>query len=301
MESRERKPVLVHLMVKEAFKLLRASVPSLIDLRQSIESSDLKVLADPTELHQLIMNLCTNAVHAIGENKGMITVGLKQIVLPSESADEEDKIRCVLTVTDDGCGIEDDIKSRIMDPFFTTKPKGRGTGLGLSVVHGVVKSLGGTLSVESKPQQGSTFTISLPTVIAEEIHAEPEKLALPSGHESILYVDDEVGVSSFAKNLLHRLGYDVVVRNNGHAAFETYQQNPDRFDLIITDLTMPKMTGLQLAKNVLEINPHMPIILCTGSISQDREGSAKDVGIEHVIKKPFDAQVLARSIRTALD
>ena len=267
--SEENKPVQLGLIVKEVLKMLRASLPSTIDIRQNVASKAV-VLADPTQIHQILMNLCTNAAQAMQENVGVLEVSLTDTVIGPESVDTYPDIPfgpyVTLSVRDTGTGISPAIIGRIFDPFFTTKAPGIGTGLGLSVVHGIVKSCGGTIKVESLPGQGTTFHLFFPAMERDQLREIVETISLPRGRERILFVDDEPALVETANEMLGRLGYDVICRTNGMEAREAFvhQSKEKPFDLVITDLTMPHFTGIELVRELLRIDPGISVILCTG-------------------------------------
>ena len=299
-------PIQLLPIVKEAIKLLRSSIPSTIEIGQDITAEDTTVLADPTQVHQLLMNLCTNAVHALEEEKGTIEVRLKrtrlqegivasgrQALLPGTYIE--------LSVDDNGQGIDEAIINRIFDPFFTTKDVDKGTGMGLSVVHGIVESHQGAVTVESQVGRGSTFHVFFPAVDdkAPEIPLEYEPL--PIGSERILFVDDEMVLAHMAKQMLERLGYQVSARTSSIEAFEAFRAHPDRFDLVITDQTMPNLTGEELAEKILAIRPDIPIILYTGYSTLVDEAKAKRAGISEFMLKPIEKAQLAKTIRKILE
>jgi PAS domain S-box-containing protein len=300
----ELKAVQVKLIVKEALKLLRASLPTTIEIRQNIQS-DSVVLADPTQVHQVLMNLCTNVAHAMLKEGGILEVSLADEELDSDFAtrypDMTPGPHLRLTVSDTGHGMTPDVRERIFDPFFTTKEPGEGTGLGLSVVHGIVKSLGGTITVDSQPGKGSTFQIYLPLAGRElEPEVETEK-TVPAGDERILFIDDELVLANMGKQMLERLGYEVVSRTSSIEALELFRAQPDRFDLVITDMTMPNMTGEKLAAEIMNIRPDVPVILCTGFSEVITADKAKAMGIREYVMKPILKRRIAETIRRVLD
>jgi PAS domain S-box-containing protein len=303
--EQELRPIRVALPVKEALKLIRASVPATIEIRSEI-LSQASALADPTQVHQIVMNLCTNAAHAMKENGGLLQVRLTDITVDHgdhrknyPDAGRGEYVR--LTISDQGHGIDALHQDRIFDPFFTTKEKGEGTGMGLSVVHGIVKSYGGLLYVQSRPGEGSTFEILIPALES----AVPDKIAMqkpvPTGCESILFVDDEEMIVDIAKGMLESLGYRVAGRTSAIEALEAFKNNPDGFDLLVTDLMMPKITGLDLADKILQIRPGLPIVLCTGfGVSMNEEQVVRR-GVRNIIFKPILRRDMATAVRSALD
>jgi PAS domain S-box-containing protein len=302
--DQERTPVLVRLIVKEVVKLLRASLPSTIELHQNTQS-DALVMGDPTQIHQVLMNLCTNAGYAMRDQGGRLTVNLGPVELDPEFTAGHPNLKSgpylKLTVSDTGPGIAESELDRIFEPFFTTKEKGEGTGMGLAVVHGIVTSHGGDIFVRSEPGQGTTFTVLFPAV---ERRIEPEtrlEIPPPSGTESILFVDDELALANAAKHMLESLGYDVITRTNGLEALELFEHQPDRFDLVITDMTMPGLTGDQLAQKLMEIRSDLPVILCTGFSARINEEKALALGIRAFVSKPVLKRRIAETIRMVLD
>ena len=301
----EQRPLQMGLIVKEVLKMLRASLPSTIDMRQNIDPSGI-VVADPTQIHQIIMNLCTNAHHAMREQGGVLSVSLENVDLDAASAlylpDLHPGSYIKLAVSDTGRGIDGSVLDRIFDPYFTTKGQGEGTGLGLAVVHGIVKSLGGAIKVQSEVGKGTAFEIFLPRDTETEAKTEPiSSVAVPTGKESILLVDDEVALSAMVAHMLENLGYHVTAATDSGEAFELFRSDPHRFDLVVTDQTMPRLTGAELAKQILSLRPDIPIILCTGfSDLVDRE-SAEAIGIRAFMMKPVTMANLAETVRKALD
>jgi len=304
--EQEQKPILIHPIVKEVLKLLRSTLPTTIEIRQNI-SSDNMVLADPTQIHQVIMNLCTNAYHAMDEKGGVLEVSLVDIELDSEFTAKHlntypgPYLR--LTVSDTGHGIEKNGIDRIFEPYYTTKEKSGGTGMGLAVVHGIVKSHAGIITVYSKPGKGSTFNVFLPIIehaeAAKETEIQPG--SIPTGKEHILFIDDEPAILDIGKGMLERLGYKVEVRTSPIEALAAFKALSDKFDLIISDMTMPKMTGDELAKELMAIRPDIPIILCTGFSEHINEEQAKAIGIRKLVMKPFIMREMAEAVRQVLD
>jgi PAS domain S-box-containing protein len=302
--GQERIPVPVRLIVKEVVKLLRASLPSTIEIHQDIQS-DALVMGDPTQIHQVMMNLCTNAGYAMRDQGGQLTVNLEPVELDPEFAAGHPNLKSgphlKLTVSDTGPGIAESELDRIFEPFFTTKEKGEGTGMGLAVVHGIVTSHGGDVIVRSVPGQGTTFTVFFPAI---ERRIEPEarlEIPPPSGTESILFVDDELALANAGKHMLESLGYDVIARTNSSDALELFEYQPDRFDLVITDMTMPGLTGDQLAQKLMEIRSDLPVILCTGFSARINEEKALALGIRAFVSKPVLKRQIAKTIRMVLD
>jgi len=302
--DQQQKPIQVKPIVKEALRMLRASIPSNVEIEQNVKS-DALVMGDPTQIHQILMNLCTNAAHAMGDNAGLLTVTLLDAELDSGVISNHPNLKpgayIKITVSDTGYGISPDVMEKIFDPFFTTKEKGKGTGLGLSVVHGIVRSHGGDIYVYSEPGKGSTFEVCLPVI---ESRFKPEERAerpIPTGTERILFIDDEPVIINLSKQILESLGYDVVARNSSIEALELFKENKDRFDLVITDMTMPHMTGEKLAEKLMQIRPDIPVALCTGFSFMIDEQKALDMGIRAFISKPILKREIAEAIRKVLD
>ncbi len=305
--EQERKPVQVALIIEEALKLLRASLPSTIEIHPKVTISPEggMVQADPIQIHQVLMNLCTNAADAMCEKGGIMEVCLDEVEMDSVAAACYTNLKqgpyLRLTVSDTGYGIAPVAMDRIFDPFFTTKELGKGTGLGLAVVHGIVKNLAGAVTVYSEPGKGTTFKVFLPEI---ERKAAPEKvdaMELPTGNERILFIDDEEVLVQLGKEILELLGYEVTAKVNSVEAMETFLAQPDRFDLVITDQTMPNLTGLKLAERLLTIRPDIPIILQTGLSEMITLERAKAMGIRAFIMKPLVIRNLAQTIRNLLD
>lgn len=302
----ERRPMAPIYVVNEALKLLRASVPSFIKFDQRIEKDTGTILADPTRIHQILMNLCTNAQHAMCEGEGTLGVGLCNVEVDSRTVeylgvDPGAYVR--LTVSDTGHGIPPEIRERIFEPYFTTKEKGEGTGLGLSVVHGIMESYGGKISVYSEPGKGSTFHVYFSRIDAASktvIESEEPAVLFP-GTERILFLDDEETLANMGKQMLERLGYEVTALTDSVEAIKRFSKDPDKFDLVITDLSMPDMTGERLAQEVMNMRPGIPIIMCSGFGERIWREKAKKMGARAFIRKPFTFQGLAKAVREALD
>jgi len=302
--SLKREPVEVKLIVNEALKLLRASLPSTIKIHRDIQS-DALVLADPTQIHQILMNLCANAGHAMRDTGGVLKVKLVNVELDADfMADHPDMqpgTAINLTISDTGCGMPAQVLDRIFDPFFTTKETGEGTGMGLSVVHGIVRAINGAITAYSEPGQGSTFKVYLPVI---EKRLEPQLSdveAVPTGNERILFIDDEPALAEIGKQTLETLGYDVTTRTSSIEALELFKTGPDRFDLVITDMTMPNMTGDILAGELMRIRPEILVILCTGYSARVNEQQALAMGIRAFVWKPVMTREIATTVREVLD
>ncbi len=302
----ERKPILLELIVKESIKFLRASIPTTIEMRQHIETRDSIVLADATQMHQVLMNLCTNAAQAMKKEGGTLEITLSDVTLEGEGAGTGlEKLSgpfVQLVVSDTGKGIHPEHVERIFDPFFTTKQPGEGTGMGLSVVHGIVSNHGGSISVKSEPGRGTEFVVLLPRKEHESIDAAAdESMVLARGTETVLVVDDEEVILDVLEQALSYLGYTVVIESNSLGALETFKSRPNEFDLVITDMTMPGLTGLKLASELLGIRKDIPVILCTGYCDNITAEEAKGLGLRELLHKPLDTISLAARIRQVLD
>lgn len=302
--EQEPQPVQVKLIVKEASKLLRASLPANIEINEEIESDSL-VRADPVQIHQIMMNLCTNAGHAMSDTGGRMSIRLDETDFAVRrrmgvyTISPGRYIR--LCVEDTGPGIPENIVERIFEPYFTTREKGEGTGLGLSVVHGIVERLGGGIDVRTQPGEGTAFTICLPVMqTAEKQEAEATENQLPGGTERVLFVDDEPSVANMGKLMLGKLGYRASAFMSSTEALERFRQAPDQFDLVITDMTMPQMTGLDLAREIAAIRPNIPIILCTGYSSKISANVTDRLPVKAVANKPLSKKALANLIREVL-
>jgi len=248
------------------------------------------------------MNLCTNAVHAMQEKGGALDIELADFSVPASASDGmKPGLYMSLTVRDTGAGIPPDIVDRIFDPFFTTKKVGEGTGLGLSVVHGIVKQSGGYIAVESAPGEGSTFTVYFPKTAGEPSAEVVSDDYLPTGYERVLFVDDEEALVEMGEEILAELGYHVTSRTGSKEALALLREDPSRFDLVITDQTMPDMTGVELAKEILALRPDMPIIMCTGFSHAVDADKARAAGIRAFVMKPLTKKEIARTVRKVLD
>lgn len=301
----QRHPLDVSPLIKETMKFLRASLPTTIEIRQDFETSPpCMVMADPTQVHQIIMNLCTNAAQAMKEKGGVLKVGLKRIE-PTDGQEIDLKrlsggMYVHLSVSDTGKGISREIMGRIFDPFFTTKERGEGTGMGLSVVHGIVKEMGGDIFVRSEPGTGSRFDVFMPAHAGETGTSALGHAAARKGTGRILFVDDEEGVLASGYGILKQLGYDIVTTSSPREALDMFKSGQDRFDLVLTDMTMPGMTGIQLSNLIHGIRPDMPVILCTGYSEGLQEDTIRELGIREMVMKPMIAGELAEAVFKAL-
>jgi signal transduction histidine kinase/ActR/RegA family two-component response regulator len=304
--GQERKPLQVQFLIKEALKLLRATIPSTIEIECNVGEECGHIMGDPTQIHQVVMNLCTNAYHAMQETGGTLEVTLKEIDMSYEQSMERVGMKVgrhlELTVKDDGHGMGAEVLERIFEPYFTTKELGKGTGLGLSVIHGIIKNHGGDISVSSQLGKGTTFTVYLPVIDDIDVAIEPVKTAAATqGNEHILLIDDEEQIIDIEQQILERLGYKVTPKTDSQEALEEFAAQPEKFDLVITDMTMPKMTGDQLARKLMDIKPDISVILCTGFNETITEQKALAMGIDKFVMKPIVKDELAKTIRNVLD
>ena len=297
-------PVYFSSVVKDALKLLRATLPASIEIRQNIHSMA-PVLADPTQLYQIVMNLCTNAYQALAGKEGKLDVTLSETTFNEENTVLSGRLSpgryAKLSVKDSGCGIPQKIKNNIFDPYFTTKGPGEGTGLGLATVRGIISMYNGAIDVYSEPEYGTLFEIFIPSQEKNLIKQKKENQHLPTGSESILFIDDEPNIVKIGKANLTRLGYKVTTQTNSMEALTIFQSAPNSFDLVITDMTMPKMTGDRLTAEIFKIRPDIPVIICSGYqnlFSQDR---AAKMGVKAFLTKPTMKKVLAETVRRVLD
>jgi len=301
----EKKPLRMASIVDESVKLLRASIPTTISINLNIRSKSGLILADPIQVQQVLMNLCTNASYAMRDKGGALDIELSDFSVGSSDGKPhgiEPGLYMKLMVQDTGTGIPAQIKDKIFDPFFTTKVVGEGTGLGLSLVMGIVKQSGGYITLESEPGKGSTFAVYFPKVAVEPVaDIKFTEKALLTGSERILFVDDEEALLDMGKQALTRLGYEVTCEMSSEAALALFKESPSRFDLVITDQTMPGTTGVELAKKIFAIRPDIPIILCTGFSHLIDAESAKAAGIQGYIMKPLTNREIAKTIRNVLD
>jgi len=301
----ENRPIKIKPVVDEALKMLRATLPSSVEIIRTIEADEAIIEADPTQIHQVVLNLCTNAYHAVRETGGFIEVRLKQLG-DDESAElsipEKKSSRYVeLSIMDTGCGISPDVVQRIFDPYYTTKAKGEGTGLGLAIVHGIVKGLGGEIRVQSIQGKGSSFTVFIPIASESGLRESHPKEPIPTGRERILIVDDEWPIIEITTQMLQKLGYSITAFQSSIEALDKFRRCFFDFDLVISDLTMPKMNGERLAEKMLEIRPDIPIIICTGFSDAVPREIIRRIGIRDVLVKPMILSDLAKTIRRVLD
>jgi len=303
--EQERKPLHMGALLNEMIKMLKATLPKNIAIELEMDGETDTVQGDMSQMHQVLMNLCTNAAHAMREKGGSLRLCLRNVTITPEEARKMEGQKpgrfIDIRVSDNGHGIDPEIIDHIFDPFFTTKKPGEGTGMGLSVVHGIIKTHGGFIHVDSIPGRGTTFRILLPRIDAEEIQ-ETEFCPLPpKGNERVLFVEDEAILVQMANEMLSQLGYKVTTMASPLAALEIFKSNPWIFDIVVTDHTMPGMTGAELAKELIGIRPEIPVILITGYSEEIGPQRARQLGVKKFVMKPVVEDQLARTIREVLD
>jgi PAS domain S-box-containing protein len=300
----ERRPIKMSAIVKEALNMLRATLPTTIELKMRLEEDQETILADPTQMHQVIINLCANAAHAMRDKGGLLDISVKPVDLDAKAAAQFHGLspgpHIRLSVKDSGHGMDRDTMEKIFDPFFTTKKMEEGTGMGLAVVHGIIKAHGGAITVQSKAGKGSEFQIYLPRVEGIELPGGTEAPAVENGQERLLFVDDEEWLVDMWKEILESLGYGMTVTTRPLEALNMFKKNPQDFDLVIADQTMPQMTGLELAQELLALRPELPIILVTGFSQVVTPEKAKAAGVREFIMKPLSISELTNAISQAL-
>ena len=301
----ERIPIQLQPVIKEVLNMLRASIPSTIKIIDNIETDCRVVIADPTQVHQILMNLCTNANHAMEQSGGVLKIELKNIHIDRTNQPLALTIKpgdyVELTVSDTGSGIDPAVIDKIFDPYFTNKEPGKGTGMGLAIIHGIITGYGGAISVASKPGKGSTFHVYFPVNAQQELSLAENDQDIPQGNARLLLVDDEEILTEVHRDMLESLGYRVTVQHSSMEALTTFQNNPDAFDVVITDQTMPGMTGSDLARMLLQKRSDIPIILCTGFSNLIDEETAKSIGIKEFALKPLTRESIARLLHKVLN
>lgn len=302
--EQEKHPIQLQSLIKESIKLLRGSIPANIEILSSIDEQTGCVLADLTQMHQILINLCSNAAYAMKEKGGYIEISLSNCVLHKAAPEfpklpPGDYVR--LTVSDTGTGIEPAILGKIFDPYFTTKQVGEGTGMGLAVVHGIVEAHQGAIAVQSAPEKGASFVLLLPQATAEAQAVTTDERILPRGREHILIVDDEQAMVKPVTVMLKKQGYTVTSCKSSLEALQAFQKNPDIFNLVLSDQTMPQMTGEHLAQELFKIRPGIPVILMTGYSAMIDKEKAQRIGVKALLTKPFPKDMLVREIRKVLD
>ena len=298
------KPIEIGSIVEEVLKFIRSTIPTTIEIKQSVESTS-HIMGNATQIHQIIMNLCNNAAQVMEEDGGVVEVSLKDVTFDTVRSSRGGSIKpgdyVELKVSDTGQGIEPHIMTKIFEPYFTTKKVGEGTGMGLAMVHGIVETYKGKVLVESTPGKGTVFTVYLPICREKKIELVSHAEKLPLGHERILLVDDEISITRVNSRILGQLGYEVTAKNSSVEALELFQLNPNEFDLIISDVTMPHMTGDRLAYEVMQIKPDIPVILCSGYNNKISNSSVEEIGVKAFVTKPVVKADLAKIVRAVLD
>ncbi len=303
---KEYKPLKTQTIIKETLKLLRSSIPATIEITQDIDNNCRPVMGNSTQIHQIIMNLCINAYHAMENTEGKLDVKIAEVELGTDDVLNSPNMKlgryARLSVSDTGHGITSDNLKRIFDPYFTTKEPGKGTGMGLSIIHGILKCHGGDIRVFSEPGKGTVFHVLLPLIETDVFQAKtelPEKVI--GGEERILLVDDEEQIVLLIKQILERLGYQVTALTSSVDALSGFCSQPEKFDIVITDMTMPTMSGDQLAQKIIEIRSDIPVILFTGFSERINKEKAKAIGVQALVMKPIVTNEFAKTIRTILD
>jgi CheY-like chemotaxis protein len=291
-------------LIKETFKLLRSSLPTTIEMKLHLETESDAVFADPSQMQQVIMNLCTNAAYAMRGLTGSIDISLQGTTFGASDLPDPDMKPgeyLVLSVKDTGSGMDEEVRKRVFEPFFTTKPVGEGTGLGLSVVYGIVKEHGGNITVYSEPGKGSIFKVYLPKADTGVSARTGTPGPIPKGNERILFVDDEEIIVKSVRNMLEYLGYKVTALMDSAEALRLFSDEPSQFDLVMTDQTMPFMPGEILGRELMRIRPDIPVILCTGYSDLISPEKATAMGFRGFIMKPFTVREGAELVRRVLD
>ncbi|WP_207681422.1 ATP-binding response regulator [Desulfonema magnum] len=301
-DDTERKPLNIQPVIKESLKLLRSSISKNIEFKVNLDTDCGDIMGDPTQIHQIMMNLCTNAYHAMEETGGCLEVTLNEVVIGTDDMmNIKPGKHLRLSVHDTGKGMTSDVMEKIFEPYYTTKEKNKGTGLGLSVVHGIIKNHEGNITVYSEPDRGTTFNLYLPVIEEKSVEETISDDAVQKGSEHILLVDDEKQIVKMESQMLEALGYQVTAFISSSEALNTFRTEPETFDLVITDMAMPNMTGEKLAQQLKNIRSDIPIILCTGFSERISENRARRMGIDGYIMKPMLKNELAKKIREILD
>ncbi|WP_413882085.1 ATP-binding protein, partial [Desulfobacula sp.] len=303
--DQEMQPIQIVSVIKDALKFLRSTIPTTIDIVPDICVTDETILADPTQINQIIMNLCINASQAMEQTGGDINVTVAKVILENNSAKEYPDLKSgdhvKIIVSDTGPGIDPEIIDQIFDPYFTTKDVGKGSGMGLAVVHGIVKNHNGAISVNSRLGKGTKFIIFFPITTEKSMVERKTTKDIPGGNETILFVDDEISIVKMVKRMFERFGYKIETATTPEEALGKFSLNPDHFDLVITDMTMPQMTGVKLSEKLMDIRKDIPIIVCTGHSTLVDEEKAKELGLAAYVMKPINMQETAQTIRKILD
>jgi signal transduction histidine kinase/ActR/RegA family two-component response regulator len=301
----KKNPIQLHPVVAETLNLLKASLPPSVEIKQHLDTRIGTVLADPTHIHQIVMNLCTNAYHAMMNTGGVLEVKLDALHIDQRQAEKIQNLKrgdyIRLTISDTGHGMDIKTKERIFEPFFTNKEVGSGSGLGLSVVHGIINNYGGAIDVDSTPDKGTTFTIYLPQHGSDSLDSDRSIIKPAKGNEHILFVDDEPEITFMGKKMLENLGYKVTIKSDSLSALEEFKKNPDKYSLLVTDQSMPGVTGSELAGLMRDIHPRLKVIIITGFADSMSEKEISGNGISEVILKPMRLDDFSKSIRRVLD
>lgn len=289
-------------LVQDSLSFLRAFIPARIEIESNLKPGLPAVFADPTQIHQILMNLAVNASHAIKENPGQIEIVLTDVSLESDQANVSLGLSAGrylrLSVTDTGCGMDRATRERIFEPFYTTKPQGEGTGLGLSIVHGIMKSHNGAVTVYSEEGQGTTFNLYFPALEDKLLSKTTEKIkAKVAGSGHILYVDDEPQLVFLAERMLRRAGYEVSGFKDPDEALDAFRSEPDKFDIVVSDLSMPKMDGSQLIRQMLDVRPNIPVVMATGYVRPQDLKAAEELGVKEIFLKPNSMENLAEMLQ----
>lgn len=302
--NEEVRPVSISKITKESLSFLRSSIPTTIEISQNI-STDAMVVGNPSLLQQVILNLSSNASDAMERDGGRLEITVSDVVFDEQAASDHDLLgpgdHVQITVSDAGAGISPDAIQSIFEPYYTTKEQGKGTGMGLASVHGTVKKYGGAINVESRVGEGTVFTVLLPATKKRKPTKPYQPEALPQGKERILFVDDEFPIVKMVSQLLERLGYSVTTRTSSVEALELFQAKPDDFDLVVTDMTMPNLTGDKFAVELMKIRRDIPVILCTGYSKRISDETASEIGIKAFAYKPMVKADLAKTVQKVLD
>jgi PAS domain S-box-containing protein len=298
-------PIQIASVIKDALKFLRSMIPTTINIHRDIQTTDETIFADPTQINQIIMNLCINASHAMEQTGGDLNVTVAKVILDDNSARDYPGLKSgdhvKIIISDTGTGIDSEIINQIFDPYFTTKEVDKGSGMGLAVVHGIVKNHKGAIAIDSSLGKGSKFIILFPLTTEKPMVEARTTHDIPGGNETILFVDDEISIVKMVKRMFERLGYKIETATTPQDALEQFSLNPDNFDLVITDMTMPQMTGVKLSEKLMDIRKNIPIIVCTGHSTLVDEEKAKEQGLAAYVTKPIDMQKTAQTIRKVLD
>ncbi len=301
----DKKTVQLNLIVEDAIKLVRASIPTTIEITKELDCENSTIIADPVQIHQIMMNLCTNAAHAMEQHGGTLYISISKVNLSDSDLKNHPHLLSGtyirLMVRDTGTGMNRKTMERIFDPYYTTKEVGKGSGIGMAVVHGIIRNHSGMITIESNPGEGSSFHVFFPEVKGTPQKKDDSSEPLPIGSERILFIDDEEVITNMVKQVLESLGYTVTAKTSSIDALELFCQTPKQFDLVITDQTMPNMTGANFSEQLLKVRPDIPIIICTGYSSLLDEKGAKAIGIKQFIMKPLIKKDLAIAIRQTLD